>query len=84
MVKNETKAEAALREQLRTKLNAETGKLTWAELERHFARGAVIKVAGELDLVAVAEAVAEDHKDAVEDWMKRGVVAHPDVADARD
>ena len=27
---------------LRAKLNAETGRLGWKELERHFARGAVI------------------------------------------
>lgn len=36
---------------LRAKLNAETGKLVWNELERHFARGVVIKVAGDLDLL---------------------------------
>ena len=43
---------------LRAKLNAETGKLAWKELERHFARGVVVKVAGDLDLVEVALAVA--------------------------
>ena len=31
-------------DELRAKINAETGKIGWKELERHFARGVVITV----------------------------------------
>ena len=68
---------------LRAKLNAETGKLAWAELERHFARGVVIKVAGDLDLVDVALAVSRDDKAAVTDWLDQGRLAKADLDDAR-
>jgi hypothetical protein len=68
---------------LRTRLNAETGKLVWPELERHFARGVVIKVDPSLDLIEVAVAVAEDDKHKVEAWMNSGEVAHPDMDDVK-
>jgi hypothetical protein len=62
-------------DELRTQLNAETGKLSWKELERHFARGVVIHVAGELDLVEVAAAFVRDDRAAVERWLTEGRVA---------
>ncbi len=69
-------------ELLRAKLNAETGRLAWNELERHFARGVVVLVAAELDLVDVAFRVSRDDKDAVEDWMARGLVRRAGTEDA--
>jgi hypothetical protein len=68
---------------LRAKLNAETGKLAWKELERHFARGVVIKVAGDLDLVDVALAVARDDKVAVEAWLAQGRIVRACAEDAQ-
>ncbi len=68
---------------LRAKLNAETGKLAWKELEHHFARGVVIKVAGDLDLVDVALAVARDDKAAVEAWLVQGRIARATADDAQ-
>jgi len=62
-------------EELRAQLNAETGKLAWKELERHFARGVVIRVAADLDLVEVATAFVRDDKPAVERWLTEGRVA---------
>lgn len=59
-------------EELRAKLNAETGKITWRELERHFARGVVIRVAEDLDLVEVAYRMAKDDRPAVERWLTEG------------
>lgn len=67
---------------MRTKLNAETARLAWPELERHFARGAVIRVDKTLDLVDVAVCVATDDKTRVEVWMSAGVVGHPSTEDA--
>lgn len=69
--------------ELRTRLNAETGRISFAELAPHFARGVVVRVAVELDLVEVAASVVEDRRDRVEAWMKAGDVAVATDDDAR-
>jgi hypothetical protein len=69
-------------ELLHAKLNAETGRLAWKELERHFARGAVILVAAELDLVEVAFCISKDDRAAVESWMNAGQVRRATTEDA--
>jgi hypothetical protein len=71
-------------ELLRAKLNAETGKLAWAELERHFARGVVVRVDGDLDLVEVALAMARDDGARVATWLDSGRVARASSDEARD
>ncbi len=68
---------------LRAKLNAETGKLPWSELERHFARGLVVKVAGDLDLIEVAVAMSHDDKAVFEAWLMQGRVARASTEDAQ-
>ena len=65
------------------KLNAETGRIGWPELQRHFARGVVIRVDGALDLVQVACAFVEDDRPAVEGWLKDGQVAKASLEEAR-
>ena len=52
------------------KINRETARLQWQEIEPHFASGNVISVAEELDLVAVAKAVADDNAVAIKQWME--------------
>jgi len=47
-------------EELFQKLNGETAQLSWKELEPHFARGVVIRVAPELDLIEVAMSFIRD------------------------
>ncbi len=69
-------------ELLRAKLNAETGRLAWTELQRHFARGVVIKVAPGMDLVAVALAVARDDKATIAEWLAAGRITRADSEDA--
>ncbi|MDA8127479.1 MAG: DUF2288 domain-containing protein [Betaproteobacteria bacterium] len=69
---------------LRAKLNLETAQLAWPELERHFARGDVIKVAPGLDLVDVALRVAENDSASVQAWLADGRIARADLADAED
>lgn len=56
------------------KLNLETGKITWPELQRYFARGVIIIVAAEIDLLDVAAAISSDNKIRIEDLMKRGKI----------
>jgi len=64
-------------------LNTQTAKIEWEELQRHFARGVVIKVAPELDLVNVASQIIADDKAAVEAWMASGQLANASDDDAR-
>ncbi len=70
-------------ETLRIRLNRETAKIAWPELQPHFARGMVVKVAPELDLVEVAVGVIRDDKQRVEEWMAAGKIARASVGDAR-
>ena len=65
-------------------LHAETARIQWQELEVHFARGMVIRVASELDLVKVAVDIANDNKPAVERWITAGQVEHLAMETARD
>ncbi|MDX5151755.1 MAG: DUF2288 domain-containing protein [Acidiferrobacterales bacterium] len=55
-------------------INAQTARIAWAELERHFARGVVIWVASDLDLVEVAVHIVRDEKPAIEQHMASGKV----------
>lgn len=71
-------------EPLRAQLNGETGKLTWKELERYFARGVVIRVAHGLDLVDVAACFARDDKDSVAAWIHAGLIARASTEEALD
>ncbi|HCE13446.1 MAG TPA: DUF2288 domain-containing protein [Enterococcus sp.] len=61
--------------ELHDKINRETGRVKWSELERHFASGSVIYVSEELDLIDVALRIAHDDKDSVGKWMAAGTVA---------
>jgi len=69
---------------LRAKLNLETAQLQWPELERHFARGKVIKVTVGMDLVDVALNVAENNTTMVQAWLADGRIARADMPDAED
>lgn len=70
-------------EDLRAKLNAETGRMTWNELARFFARGVVIRVSSELDLVEVAARIAGDDKAALQVWTSTGQVARAGTDEAQ-
>ncbi|HJX57151.1 MAG TPA: DUF2288 domain-containing protein [Thiobacillus sp.] len=67
---------------LRAKLNLETAQLAWPELERHFARGDVIKVAAGVDLIDAALHMAENDAATVEAWLAEGRIARAELADA--
>lgn len=69
---------------LRAKLNGETAKVSWAEMQRHHARGVVLRVAGELDLVAVALAMAQDDGAAVGRWLQANQLGKVSDDQARD
>ncbi|MFB8829269.1 DUF2288 domain-containing protein [Azotobacter sp. CWF10] len=69
---------------LYVKLLGETARITWEELQPFFARGALLWVAGEVDLVAVALAVAEDDQASVAAWLTGGQLAKLEEARAED
>lgn len=64
-------------------LNAQTGQLSWGELQRHFAAGRVLVVAAEADLIDTATAVVENRTADVQAWLDSGRLHHADLDDAR-
>lgn len=58
----------------RVRINAETAKIAWQDLQRFFAQGNAILVAPELDLVDVALEMSRDNRTAIEGWMAAGQV----------
>lgn len=68
---------------VRDLLNAQTGKMEWPELQRHFAKGILIVVSSGLDLVEVAAKIIEDDKDSIESWANAGQVSRALDDDAK-
>lgn len=68
----------------RDALNLETGVISWSELVRHFARGVVINVSVQLDLVEAAACLARDDTDQLQRWLDSDVVRRASDDDARD
>jgi hypothetical protein len=62
-------------ELVRTKLNLETARIAWKDLQRFFASGAAIFVSEELDLIEVAFQFSEDNRQQFEQWMAADQVA---------
>ncbi|MET1253837.1 DUF2288 family protein [Aliikangiella maris] len=77
---------------LKTKLNLETAKLKWKELELFFAKGNLLVVSTRRDLIEVAAQIAENKKDEIEtlilnkdiefagpQWVKTNCQNNPDL-----
>ena len=58
--------------ELYDKVNRETARIKWSELEKHFASGAVVYVSEDLDLVDVAVRFSHDDKESVQRWLAEG------------
>ena len=56
------------RELERSKIISETAKIPWLDLQRFFASGKVIWIAGSLDLIEVALALQQDDVQSVSNW----------------
>lgn len=61
----------------------QAGEIYWSELERHFARGVIIRVADELDLIEVATAFAADDAERLRHWLDQKHVIKAQDAHAR-
>ncbi|WP_459206444.1 DUF2288 domain-containing protein [Pseudomonas sp. MLB6B] len=60
---------------LYAKLLGETAIIEWKALERFWAKGDLIWVAPELDLIEVAAAMAQNHSEHVAKWRSDGTVS---------
>ena len=69
---------------LYAKLLSETASITWQELEPFFARGALLWVADDFDLIVAAQAVAEDDRAKVEIWLSEGRMGRLEAEQAQD
>ncbi len=56
-------------ELLRGKINSETARIPWKELQRYFAGGYTLIVDQSLDLVEVAYQMQQDNAKQIEQWM---------------
>lgn len=65
----------------RAKVNLETSRIRWHELQRYFASGVAISVATELDLVEVAFQISADNKSQISDWLSAAKIGA--VSDAQ-
>ena len=59
----------------REKVNLDTSKIAWKELQRFFASGTAVFVASPLDLVDVAYQFSIDNKNQVAQWMQNNQIA---------
>ena len=55
--------------ELITRLNGETAKIQWHELQKHYASGSVVAVAAGFDLIKVAIALHQDDTAQIKQWL---------------
>lgn len=60
--------------EVRQLLNGQTGRIGWPELARHFARGVVVCVSPELDLLETAALLVADKADDIKGLYEQGAV----------
>jgi hypothetical protein len=70
-------------DELKAKLNLETSRIHWQDLQTYFARGQVVQVAADLDLLEVATELAADNKSRFQQWMSGGQVGEVSADSAR-
>lgn len=67
----------------RAKLNSETARIRWHELQRYFAGGYTLYVHPELDLVEVAYQMQQDNAPQIERWMNNNRIGQVSNEQAR-
>ncbi len=72
------------RELQRAKINSETAKIPWRELQRFFAAGKVMHLATGVDLVDAAYAMQQDDIEKVSAWAAAGQLGPVADEQARD
>jgi hypothetical protein len=70
-------------EVVKARLNTETARIGWSEIQRFFAKGQVFIVAPELDLIDTAARIIHDEKSSVEEWLEQKRIAQATTEDAK-
>jgi hypothetical protein len=70
-------------EVLKARLNSETAKIGWHEIQRFFAKGQVFIITPELDLIDTAARMIQDEKGSVEKWLEQGLVVQATIDNAK-
>lgn len=70
-------------ELLRGKINSETARISWKELQRYFAGGYTLEVDISLDLVEVAYQMQQDNSTQVEEWLGNNLLRQVSSQHAR-
>jgi hypothetical protein len=52
------------------RLNSETAKISWIELQKHYASGNVLGVAPSADLIKAAIALNQDNASQIQIWLR--------------
>jgi len=65
------------------RINLETAKIAWQELQRFFAMGVLIVVNRDEDLVNIAAAFIDDDNDQIQTLMDTGNVRKAETTDAK-
>ncbi len=73
-----------LNELEKQKINLETAKIAWVDLQRYFAAGRLVLVAKELDLVDVAFQFSIDNTKDIDTWKKQSKLDFVSDQQARD
>jgi hypothetical protein len=58
--------------ELIARLNGETAKIEWHQLQKHYATGSVVAVDKGFDLIKVAIALNQDDTEQVKQWLAEG------------
>ena len=69
-----TESEITSEQLIRGKINSETAKMRWKELQRYFAGGYTLEVDTQLDLVEVAYQMQQDNTEQIERWMNEQMI----------
>lgn len=76
--------EITSQELLRGKLNSETARIPWKELQRYFAGGYTLNVDQQLDLIEVAYQMHCDNAAQIEQWMNANLIHQVSNEQARE
>ena len=67
----------------RGKINSETARIPWKELQRYFAGGYTLLVDEQLDLIEVAYQMQQDNAGQIEQWMNNQLIRQVSNEQAR-
>lgn len=68
----------------RARINCETAKIAWTELQRFFARGVTVSVSPDMDLVDVAYQASIDNNNRIGSWLESDRLGRVTDAQARE